>query len=127
MNHDLIANLHVCNVFAYGVNNAGSVGPSDVKVLRLAAALSRFDDVDGGTKSGPHVVVIHAGCHDIDEGVVGPDFGYRDDFCLEGVLGVSEPILADDLCVHLRGYVAQRGRFAEWVEIQLFLNGHESL
>ena len=80
MDHDFIADLHVRDVCAGGVDDAGSVGTTDVEVLGLARLLAAGDDIDGQAAPRPDVVVVHACGHHVDEGVVGADPRHGHDF-----------------------------------------------
>ena len=82
------------------------------------------NNVQGDAEAGPHIVVVHAGRHHIDERVVGPNLGSVDDFLLEGMARLAEAVLADELGVHARGDMAERRGIPDGVEVLKRLGGH---
>ena len=99
MDDDLVADLHVGNVFADGVDDAGRIGAADVEVLDFPGLLAGGDDIDGEAETGPDVVVVDARRHHVDERVVGTDGGDIDDLGGERLEGFAEAGLADELGV----------------------------
>src|SRR5262249_40058341 len=97
---DLITHLDVLDVLADRPDDAGAVAAARVKVLRLALSLPLGDHVDGRAERGPHVVVVDAGRHHIDEPFVRSDAGRRNHLALPGVARLAEAILPDQERVH---------------------------
>src|SRR5262249_39147265 len=85
-----------------------SLPPARVEVLGLAQVLPLGDHVEGLAEGGPDVVVVDPGSHHVDEHLLGPDGGCRDDLALPGLAGLPEAVLPDEIGVHARGNVSQR-------------------
>ena len=115
VDHDLIANLPVANLVAHLPHDARRVGPGDV--VGLAVAVKGADRL---AEAGPDTVIVHACSHHEDEHFVAVDLPGVDDLLLEGLLRLAVAILTDGPSVHLGRHVADRGHFADFVEIFLF-------
>jgi hypothetical protein len=113
---DLVADLDVGDVLADGIHDARGVAAADVEALRLACLVAGADDVDRDAEAGPHVVVVDAGCHDVDEHLVVGDRRDIDDLLLEGLQRRAEALRADQPGMHLRGDLAQGRLLAQVVE-----------
>src|SRR4030095_15170075 len=99
--HDhLVADLDVLHVPSDGPHDPGAVAPARVEVFWLTRALALGDDVARPAVRGPHVVVVDARGHDVDQHLVGPGRRRRDDLALPGVAGLAEATLTADLGVH---------------------------
>ena len=114
---DVVADLHVRDVLADGPHHAARVAAADVKVLELAFLLPRLDDVDGDPHRRPHVVVVDARGHHVDEHVAWTERRYRQRLLLERVARLAEPLGADHLREHLVGQDAEIGHVSEGANI----------
>ena len=95
-----------------------------MEVFRLAALLTRADDIDRCAERGPDVVVVHARSHNVDEDIVRPDLRDWYDLGLEGPGRAPKARLTDELGVHRGGHVAEGRHFAERVEVLDGLSRH---
>jgi hypothetical protein len=121
---DFVADLDVRDVLAHGIHDAGGVTAADVEGRLIAAVVAAgmrlvagADDVDGDAQAGPHVVVVDARGHDVDEHLVVGDRRHVDDLLLERLLRRAEPLGADQPGVHLLGDLAQGRLLADLVDV----------
>src|SRR3989442_14193198 len=113
----IVADLDVAHVAADSTHDARAVAAAGVEVLRLAGLLALGDDVDRVAERRPHVVVVDAGGHDVDEHLVGADRRGGDDLALPGVAGLAEAVRAHDVGVHPWRHLAKRRAFSQSLEV----------
>jgi hypothetical protein len=95
-----------------GVDDSRGVTSSDVKVEGLASLLTNRDDINGDATSRPNIVEVDTCGHDRDQNVVRAKPGDFDDLWLESSLGIAKSLAADNLGVHLVGYLANGRQLA---------------
>jgi len=79
------------------------------RFLRAESLLPRLDDIDRDAHRGPHVVVVDAGGHHVDQHVARAQRGDGDRLFLERVPGLAEAFGADHLRQHLLGHDPELG------------------
>ena len=109
---NLVANFPVLDLVTYGPNDAGRVGTSNVVVLTVDV-----EGADRNTAAGPNAVVVNASGHNQNQHFVAVQLPCVDNFYLEACLGVAMAFATDGPCVHLFRHVAERGHFADFVQI----------
>jgi hypothetical protein len=114
---DVVADLDVLDVLAGCPDDAARIGATDVERLGLALLLARLDHVDRHAHRGPHVVVIDARGHHVDQDVAWAELGDGDGFLLERIARLAEPLGADQLGEHALRHDAEVRDLAERVEI----------
>jgi hypothetical protein len=107
MDDDFITNLDILDVGADGLDDAGRVAATNVKIPGLTLLLPDRDDIDRNTARRPDIVEIDAGRHDGDQYLVGLEARYRDRLDLKRATRVSETILPDDLGKHPFRHLAE--------------------
>src|SRR5207247_8355944 len=90
---------------------------ADVERLLLALLLPRLDDIDRDAHRCPHVVVVHARGHHVDQDVARPELGYADGLLLERVARLAKPLGADQLREHALGHDTEVRDLAELVDV----------
>src|SRR4029450_4494822 len=80
---------------------------------RLAGVLPLRDEVQGWAERGPHVVVVDARRHDVDQHLVGPDGWGGQDLAFPCVLRRAEAALSHREGVHALRHFAERGPVAQ--------------
>ena len=116
MDHDLVADRQSGHRVANFVDDARGVGAANVKGLGLPRLLACGDHVLRHPGGGPHVVVVHAGGHHVDQHFVRPDVRDIDDFLSEAIDWFPEAVRANYPSVHLRRHIPQWRRVADVVE-----------
>ena len=114
---DTVADLHVRDRVADGVDHPGGVGADDVEVGGLVPPSLGLRDVDRDASGRPHVVEVHAGRHDHHERVVRAELGHVDHLVADRLRGLAVAIGAHELRVHLRRHLADRWDLAELVQV----------
>ena len=101
----LVADLDVLDALADLPDDPGGVAAADVEGLGLAGAVPRPDHVDRTPEGGPHVVVVDAGGHHVDEhlALAGPRGGHL----------LTEALRPDGLREHALGNDAEGRHLAE--------------
>ncbi len=120
---DLVADLDVLDVLADRPHDARAVAAAGVEILRLAELLPLRNHVEGLAQGGPHVVVVDARCHHVDQHLVGADGGRGQHLALPGVAGRAEAVLPHRERVHALRDFSEGRLVAQVVEI----GGHEIL
>src|SRR5262249_10877822 len=118
MQDDLITDFDVRDTWADLINDAGSIGPSDMKSLGCTLTSPVRYDVKGITLRCPGVVVIHAGGHDGDEDLAGFRRGDIHYLRLEGANRGAKPFRTEGLRVHLARHNTDRRQFADVHDFQ---------
>jgi hypothetical protein len=113
----LVAHFPLRHILAGLVDNSRSVAAADVKIFRLALFVAGFDDVDRHTQARPHVVVVDAGGHHVDEHLVIGDGGNIDHLFLEGLDRVAKALFAHNPGVHFFRNFTQWGLIADLVQL----------
>ena len=114
---DLVADLDVLDVLADCPHDAGAVAAAGVEVLRLAQLQALRDDVERLAQRGPHVVVVDARGHHVDQHLVGADGRRRQHLALPRVARLAEAVLPDRERVHPLRDVSERRLVTQVVEI----------
>ena len=117
MHHHFGADLDIGDLGPYRPDDSRAVTAAGVKVFRLTLLLTVCDHVDGISEGRPHVVVVDAGRHHVDEHVLRSDFRGRDHLALPGLGRLAEPVLAHQERVHVGGHLAERWAVAEIAEV----------
>ena len=115
---DVVADLDVRDVLADRPHDAARVAAADVEVLGLALLLARLDDVDRDAHRRPHVVVVDARGHHVDEHVVrrrAP--GSASASCLNASRGSPKRSARITCASIFAGTCAELGDVAELVEV----------
>src|SRR5439155_17132185 len=80
-----------------------------VEVFGLARLHALADDVERIAERGPHVVVVDAGRHHVDQHLVGTEGRRGNHFALPRVARFTEAVLAHDERVHPLRDLTERG------------------
>src|SRR5437867_5744396 len=114
---DLGADLDVLHFAPDRPDDPRAVAATGVEVFGLACPLALGDNVERRAERGPHVVVVDAGGHHVDQHLVGAERRRGDDFPPPGVAWRAEAVLTHDVGVHPLRHFAERRSFTELTQI----------
>src|SRR5215469_15506143 len=112
VHHDLVANLPALDLGANCPDDAGRVRACNV--IGLLVAIERGDR---RAERSPKPIIVNAGGHGEEQHVVAIELPGGYDLQLHGLIGRAMPLFPDGPCIHFRRHMAERGNFADLIEI----------